>query len=135
MPFRQIWRGRSFDVEARVENDRCEIEDFLAGTVQSNPLPCWKRIVSLIIEVAENGPPENDELCRVIPDAGDDELYEFRFRGGLSVIWFFFETTMVICSVALDRTSRQAEIRRALTLRTEYLKEKHANGKEEGSEN
>ena len=135
MPFRQIWRGRSFDVEARVENDRCEIEDILAGTVQSNPLPGWKRIVSLIIEVAENGPPENDELCRVIPDAGDDELYEFRFRGGISVIWFFFERTIVICSVPLDRTSRQSEIRKALTLRTEYLKEKHENGKEEGSEN
>jgi hypothetical protein len=135
MPFRQIWHGSSFDVEARVENDRCAIEDILAGTVQSNPLPGWKRIVSLIIEISENGLPENDELCRVIPDAGEDELYEFRFRGGISVISFFFERTLVICSIALDRTYRQSEIRKALTLRTEYLKEKNSNGKEEGSEN
>lgn len=122
--------GRTLDVEAPVEHDRCEIEDILAVAAQSSSLPCWKRIVSLIIETAENGRPENDELCRLIANERTDDLYEFSLRGGISVIWFLSGRTMVICSVVLDRKSRETEVCKALTLKTEYLKEKDNHGQE-----
>lgn len=110
----------------RLSTTGCEIEDLVAA--QSNPLPCWKRIVSLIIETAENGRPENDELCRLIANERTDDLYEFRLRGGISVLWFLSGRTMVVCSVVLDRKSQEAEICKALTLKTEYLKEKDNHG-------
>jgi hypothetical protein len=131
MPFRHIWRGRSFDIAAAVEHDRCEIEDILAGAIQPNPLPCWKKIVSLIVETAENGPPENNELCRLVADERTDDLHEFCLRGGISVLWFVDDRTIVICSVVLDPQSRQVEISKALELKTDYFKEKKSNADEE----
>jgi|ERR1051326_2710237 hypothetical protein len=126
MPFRRIWRGRTFDVDAPVENDRCEIEDILAGALQFDPRPCWKTIVALIIEAAENGRPKIEELCRTVLDERTAELLEFRACGGeISLFWFNYDNTIVLCSIAIDRKSRPASIDKALLHRSEYLKEKN----------
>jgi len=133
MPFRQIFSGTQFSVYAgSTEDRRCEIDDFLTVLEQSSPSD-WRKLVSLILKSANDGPPENDEVCRVVNAASG--LYEFVSPGGACVVWFPYANTIILCLGYDERDGKQAArsgIARALLIRERYFKEKeHGKSREQ----
>lgn len=125
MPFRQILLGTEFSVYAgSTEDRRWEIDEFLTVLEQSSPSD-WRKLVSLIVKSANDGPPENDEVCRVVN--GASELYEFVSPGGSCVVWFPYANSIILCLGYDERDGRQTarlSIARALLIRERYFREK-----------
>jgi phage-related protein len=127
MPGKAIWPGKKFRIEAWIGGDRrCQFEDFLVN-LKTRSRSDWTRIVSLIAEASEHGPPEDEEQCRLVDGSLSNDLYEFLTRGGVRVFWFYYGESIVICLGALmkkkDKSSR-TEIEKALLIKRKYIKEK-----------
>lgn len=129
MPGKAIWPGKKFRIEAWIGSDgRCQLEDFLVD-LKTRSRSDWTRIVSLIVEASEHGPPEDEEQCRLVDGSISNDLYEFLTRGGVRVFWFYYGESIVICSCALmkkkDKASR-IEINKALLIQRKFMKEKRS---------
>lgn len=97
---------------------KCPLLEFLAEAEQKWPDE-WAKLAKRMERAADHGPPRNEEQCKQL--AGD--IYEFKTRGGLRVLWFYEAGRMIICTHGfrknVQKTPRQ-EIRRAQEWKAKY---------------
>lgn len=80
-------------VDENAEPNR-PLESFLNELEANNPDE-HARLVRLLESVGDNGPPHNKEKCRPIITT---DLFEFKTRGGVRVLWFYDVNSLIICT-------------------------------------
>src|SRR2546422_6998103 len=53
----------------------------------------WPKMVRILDYVADAGPPKDAEKSKLLRQ----EIFEFRTKGGLRLLWFYDEGRLVIC--------------------------------------
>lgn len=99
----------------------CQLLDFL-DTIGSNLQKDGDRVLALLKQAAQNGPPRNTEISHQIKD----EIFEL-IQGRLRVLWFYDEGKLILCThVFIKKTQKTpvAEIELAITTRGKYFEEK-----------
>ena len=126
MPTVLLREGARFAIRAWGDERSCELIDFLAKLERAAPAD-QARLLYLIQRTADWGPPHNERQCRALQGKQALGLYEFKTPGGARVLWFYDEGSLIICSHGFvkkkDKTPLE-EIKRAQTIRTQYLREK-----------
>jgi len=124
MPFRQIFSGRQFRVDAYSrDGGRCEIEDFLTVLEHISPSD-WRKLVSLIAKIADSGPFENPDLCRKIDES--DGIFEVVSPGGTCIVCLLWAGAITVCFGYNEHEGKEQiepRIARARWMRNEYLRE------------
>jgi phage-related protein len=119
-------QGARFAIRAWGDEQFCALIDFLAELERDIPTD-QARLLYLIRRTADLGPPHDERQCRALQGKHAEGLFEFKMPGGARVLWFYDEGSLIICSHGFvkkkDKTPSE-EIKRAQTIRTQYLREK-----------
>lgn len=101
-----------------------ELLDFLES-LGANMQKDRARMLALLEQVAETGPPRNVEQSHKL----EGDIWEF-IQGRLRVCWFFDEGKVVVCTHGFVKKSQKtpaAEIRRAEARRKAYFQARAAD--------
>lgn len=79
----------------------CPVLDFLAG-LESGHARQAVRMLALLSQVAEGGPPRNTERSHTVAE----EIWEF-IQGDLRVLWFYGKGQVVVLAVGFVKKSRK----------------------------
>lgn len=117
-------RRRQWDVFA-VCSDRgdCQVLDFLYG-LEGNLAKQRPRMLALLAQIAEGGPPSDTERSHKIAGA----IWEL-IQGDLRILYFFDEGKVVICATAFVKKSQKTpkdEVARAEAAASRYQDAKRA---------
>jgi hypothetical protein len=126
MPVKWLWPGTKYKLYGWINAGCCEIEEFL-NDLKASSLSDWKKIVPLIIQAAEFGPPANDEQCRLVGYGKANDLYEFVTRGGIRVYWFYDWDKIILCLCTKSKAQDidlATNIDKALSIQRQYREEK-----------
>jgi hypothetical protein len=85
----------------------------------------WPKLVRILDYFAELGPPKDEEKSKFLRD----EIFEFRTKGGLRLLWFYDEGRVVICVngyIKQGQKTPNAEIDAAIQWKNDYLTAKRA---------
>jgi hypothetical protein len=80
-----------------------------------------EKLAALLTETANHGPPPNERKFKDLP--GTTGLYEFKTSGGLRLLCFWDEGSLIICTHGYLKDSQKApksEIARAERLKRDY---------------
>jgi phage-related protein len=82
----------------------------------------------LLTETAKSGPPRNKEKFKQLEDT--DGLYEFKTSGGMRILCFWDDNSLIICSHGFMKKKQKTpveEITRAESFRSTYFNAKKFN--------
>lgn len=80
------------------------------------------KLAALLTATAKDGPPHDDRKFKNLP--GTDDLYEFKTSGGLRLLCFWDEGSLIICTHGYLKGSQQTpkrEIQRAEKMKRDYF--------------
>jgi len=103
------------------ERDKCPTLAFFQEQAQQRPTDVAK-LGALLTETAKSGPPHNDQKFKDLP--GTDGIYEFKTSGGLRLLSFWDDGSLIICTHGYLKGSKKApknEIQRAKRIKREYF--------------
>jgi phage-related protein len=115
----RVCRGQRYAIYAleerpvvgeNVEPNR-PLEDFL-NELEASDADEHARLVRLLEFVADNEPPRNKEKCRPVTK----DLFEFKTRGGVRVLWFYDANRLIICTHGFPKSQEKRlsrEVKRA----------------------
>ena len=104
--------------------DKCAVLRFFQEQASSRKDEMDK-LAALLTETADNGPPKNETKFRYLP--GTDGLYEFKTSGGLRLMCFWDDRSLIICTHGYTKGSQKApkqELQRAKNLKSNYFEAK-----------
>ena len=106
------------------ENDKIRLPylEFQEEALSSAPSE-WPKLVRILDYVVEAGPPRDDEKSKLLRDG----IFEFRTKGGLRLLWFYDEGSLVICVngyIKQGRKTPNQHIEEALSWKKNYLQAK-----------
>lgn len=124
----EINRGARFRLMAvgTEDNDKVHLPylDFQEQALQKAPSE-WPKLVRILDYTVASGPPRDPEKSKFLRD----EIFEFRTKGGLRLLWFYDEGRVVICVngyIKQGQKTPAAEINAAISWKKEYLVAKQA---------
>ena len=124
----EIRRGARFRLIAigTQENDKIHLPylDFQNDALRK-AVGEWPKLVRILDYFAEAGPPKDPEKSKFLRD----EIFEFRTKGGLRLLWFYDEGRVVICVNGYIKQGQKApnvEIEAAIKWKNNYLAAKRA---------
>jgi hypothetical protein len=85
----------------------------------------WPKLVRILDYFAELGPPKDEEKSKFLRD----EIFEFRTKGGLRLLWFYDEGRVVICVNGYIKQGQKipnAEIDAAIQWKNKYFTAKRS---------
>ena len=85
----------------------------------------WPKLVRIMDYTADVGPPRDEEKSKVLRE----EIFEFRTRGGLRLLWFYDEGRVVVCVNGYIKQGQKipsAEIDAAIHWRKKYFAAKRS---------
>jgi hypothetical protein len=80
----------------------------------------WPKLVRILDYFADAGPPKDSEKSKFLRD----EIFEFRTKGGLRLLWFYDEGRVVICVngyIKQGQKTPNAEIDAAIQWKNDYF--------------
>ena len=104
--------------------DKCATLAFFQVQKQTHTKQMVK-LAALLTDVANNGPPQDDTKFKNLP--GTDDLYEFKTSGGLRLLCFWDEGSLIVCTHGYVKGAQKApkhELKRAETLKRAYFEAK-----------
>lgn len=125
MPTRQLYSGRKYIIYDWIEDGCAPFQDFLTALNKSHTALCGS-LLALILRIANEGPPENDELCRLADPTRDNNLYILISLGRICVFWFYVGNSIVICravNVSKNGNLKKTEMDKAILTKQAFLKE------------
>ena len=125
MSVKRLVNGNKLTVFTWLDADRSQFEEFFADPHTGRDLSV--RTIALITRAANEGPPENDEQCRLADPVRDGDLYIFLIYGGLGVLWFYSEDGIIIClATRMMKTGkiRESDLETALNIKRLYFEER-----------
>ena len=87
------------------------------------------KLGALLSETADNGPPHDDKKFKDLP--GTDKIYEFKTSGGLRLLCFWDEGSLIVCTHGYLKGAQKApknEIQRAERFKRDYFQAKQDGG-------
>lgn len=124
----QIRHGGRFRLIAigSQENDKIHLPFFeFQGEATRRAGKEWPKMVRILDHVADAGPPRDAEKSKLLRD----EIFEFRTKGGLRLLWFYDEGHLVICANGYVKQGQKApnqEIAEAIQWKKRYFEAKKA---------
>jgi mRNA-degrading endonuclease RelE of RelBE toxin-antitoxin system len=106
--------------------DRCATLAFFQEHAGLRPKE-FEKLSALLNDTAKNGPPPDETKFKDLP--GTDDLYEFKTSGGLRLICFKDEGSLIICTHGYLKDGQKLpkrEKERAEKLKTIYFQDKKA---------
>ena len=104
--------------------DKCATLAFFQEQSQLRPAE-MEKLGALLTDTANSGPPHDDRKFKDLP--GTDGLYEFKTNGGLRLLCFWDDGSLIVCTHGYVKGRQKAdknEIGRAKTLRRGYFEAK-----------
>ena len=83
----------------------------------------WPKLVRILDYVVEAGPPRDEEKSKPLRE----KIFEFRTKGGLRLLWFYDEGSVVICAngyIKQGQKTPEQHIEEAITWKKSYLQAK-----------
>jgi Phage derived protein Gp49-like (DUF891) len=108
------------------ENDKIRLPylEFQETALHSAPAE-WPKLVRILDYTVEAGPPRDEEKSKLLRDG----IFEFRTKGGLRLLWFYDEGSVVICVngyIKQGQKTPEQHILEALNWKKIYLQAKTA---------
>lgn len=125
MSVKRLVEGNKLTVFTWLDADRSQFEEFFADLHTCRDTLC-NRLIALITRTANEGPPENDEQCRLADPVRDGDLYIFLIYGGIGVLWFYAEDDIIIClATRMEKTGkiRESDLETARNIKRLYFEE------------
>jgi hypothetical protein len=106
------------------DNDKIRLPylEFQEEAMSSAPNE-WPKLVRILDYVAEAGPPRDEEKSKLLREG----IFEFRTKGGLRLLWFYDEGSVVICVngyIKQGQKTPEKHIQEALNWKKVYLQAK-----------
>ena len=106
------------------DNDKIRLPYFeFQGEALSYAPQEWPKLVRILDYVVDAGPPRDEEKSKLLRDG----IFEFRTKGGLRLLWFYDEGSVVICVNGYIKQGQKApeqHIQEALNWKKIYLQAK-----------
>lgn len=119
----EIKQGARFRVIAvgTQENDKVRLPyvEFQEQATSAEPKE-WPKLVRILDYAADMGPPKDGEKSKLLRE----KIYEFRTKGGLRLLWFYDEGSLVVCVNGYIKNSQKtpnSEIDTAIEWKTKYF--------------
>ncbi len=134
-----IRKGERFTIRAVAfpaddgKRDKCPALAFFQDQARARAAEMVK-LGALLTETANDGPPHNDQKFKDLP--GTNGLCEFKTSGGLRLLCFWDDGSLIICTHGYLKGSQKApkrEITRAERLKRDYIEAKKKGTLEHGS--
>jgi len=93
MPTEQIYPGRVFEIRGWVENDSCQVLDFLEY-LRENGDSDAERLENLMMRIADNGVTHN----KLHSNPLSENIYEFKAPKTGRILYFYDKNYLIICS-------------------------------------
>jgi Phage derived protein Gp49-like (DUF891) len=119
----EIRRGARFRLIAigTQENEKIHLPYFEFQQEAEHRAPSeWPKLVRILDHTAEAGPPRDEEKSKPLRE----KILEFRTKGGLRLLWFYDEGSVVICVngyIKQGQKTPNAEIDAAIQWKSKYL--------------
>lgn len=104
--------------------DRCATLAFFQEQAKLRPKE-MEKLAALLTETGKNGPPQNDKKFKDLP--GTDGIYEFKTTGGLRVLCFWDDGSLIVCTHGYLKDGQKTpknELKRADQLKRDYFQAK-----------
>ena len=125
MPTERIYRGAKFEIRSWIENDSCQVLDFLKELEENNDSDS-ERLSYLIERTANHGVTHNKQQMRPL----DDDIYEFKAQNTARILFFYDKNKLIICSHGFTgkkgkgNKSIKGQIEKAARIKEDYFREK-----------
>lgn len=93
MPTQELYVGATFTVKGWVENDTCEVLEFL-DELEENGDSDFNRLYYLIKKMANDGVIHNKQHVRPL----EDGIFEFKALNTGRILFFYDKGRLIICS-------------------------------------
>ena len=125
MPTEQIYQGAKFEVRGWIENDECQVVEFLAE-LEANGDSDAVRLNNLIVRTADEGIINfNKQHIRPL----DDNIFEFKAPNTGRILFFYDKNRLIICAHGMtgkkgseDKFIKR-QIKKANRIRDDYFAE------------
>jgi hypothetical protein len=124
MPTAEIYAGAKFTVKGWVENDACQVLDFLKELIVNGDKD-GTRLLALIKRTAEYGVEKNKRKIRAL----ENEIYEFKAHNTGRILFFYAKGQLIICSHGFtgkkggEKKFIKKQIEKAVQIKDKYFAE------------
>lgn len=126
MPTERIFQGAKFDIHGWIENEECQVLEFLEE-LEANGDSDAVRLNNLIIQTANEGIIRfNERHIRQL----DDNIFEFKAPNTGRILFFYDKNRLIICAHGVsgkkgseDRFIKK-QVKKANRIRDDYFAEK-----------
>lgn len=115
----EIVTGRRCRLFAIGDERGYSLLDFLAALEREREDE-WAKILALLEQTADHGPPRNVEKCRFFKR---ERVFEFKTTGGVRIMAFWGEDRLILCShgfVKKQQKTPKRELDRVVDARSRY---------------
>lgn len=124
MPTEEIYAGSVFRVSGWIENDACQVLDFL-DELEENGDSDQARLLYLIQKMADHGIIRNKQQVRPL----DESIFEFKAPNTGRILFFYDKGHLIICSHGFsgkkgnEKKFIERQIKKANRIREDYFDE------------
>lgn len=124
MPTEEIYAGSVFRVSGWIENDACQVLDFL-DELEENGDSDQARLLYLIQKMADHGIIRNKQQVRPL----DENIFEFKAPNTGRILFFYDKGHLIICSHGFsgkkgnEKKFIERQIKKANRIRKDYFDE------------
>lgn len=124
MPTEQIYPGTVFEVRGWVENDTCQVLEFLEELMENGDSDA-ERLFNLIERIANHGITHNKRHVRPL----DDDIFEFKAPNTGRILFFYDKGRLIICSHGFtgkkgnEQRFIAKQIKKAVSIKDKYFDE------------
>ena len=124
MPTEKIYAGSSFEVRGWVENDTCQVLEFL-DELEENGDSDAERLYNLITRIADHGITHNKRHVRPL----DNDIFEFKAPNTGRILFFYDKGRLIVCSHGFtgkkgnEQRFIAKQIEKAVSIKEKYFDE------------